>query len=410
MRTPGIFLTCVALAVAPAACDDRPDSPTVPPAPDEIELQPATAVDFPVTPGPIEAVTLPNGETLNLWPFTGRDVIGTETDPINVIFTGQVDLLSLRAALMGLDGDRTAFGFPPVFPFNCTWADAFGGIQTAYTEAAEWTGSAVQLECGAYDPLRFHIRLLEGGEGVVLGGAHFETLIPGTTDHQVLSWELAEQLVVADFMRTGLLDATVPVMPTGTINPSPYRDIPDLIYNGLPAELRALIGGPAGNVSAPVPLATDGKATIVNVATPATVETGLFQTRFTIQFDQVIPKPFCSSGPAHFLYVNGPVDLSLFVRVTDHGLSSYQRARAVLDLVQVDPTTSPPTPVGEGYRARVMQRSHTRVTDDWTMVSDWLIQAELPPTGPFRGKLQNRLHVGPGSSAFSENRVVCGEE
>ena len=39
----------------------------------------------------------------------------------------------------------------------------------------------------------------------VQGAAHFEVLIPGTTDHQVLSWIVARDLVVGDLMRSGLL-------------------------------------------------------------------------------------------------------------------------------------------------------------------------------------------------------------
>ena len=58
-------------------------------------------------------------------------------------------------------------------------------------------------ECGTYGPIRFHLRLVKLG-ALTIGNAHFEVLIPGTTDHQVLSWELAEQLVTYDLARTGL--------------------------------------------------------------------------------------------------------------------------------------------------------------------------------------------------------------
>ena len=119
---------------------------------------------------------------------------------------------------------------------------------------------AIQLQCGDYGPIRFHLRLFEAGQ-YTLANVHFELLIPNTTEHQVLSWELAEQLVVADFARSGLLSA--PPSLTAGINPAPWREIPAQIYNGVPVPLRAAIRGPLGNVSAPVPIGSDGRATIL---------------------------------------------------------------------------------------------------------------------------------------------------
>src|SRR3954469_22871396 len=165
------------------------------------------------------------GGSISIWPYTGVDFSGTPQDPINLVFTGKSDPRSIRSALMSLDGDRTAFGMPPVFPFNCTWSDAIGDLQTGYNATAAWVGSAVQLACGGYGPVRFHVRLFEAG-ATTLGNAHFEVLIPGTADHQVLSWELAEQLVKVDLIRSGLLDAADPLGSTGSINDSPFREIP----------------------------------------------------------------------------------------------------------------------------------------------------------------------------------------
>ncbi|MCX5737031.1 MAG: hypothetical protein NTZ61_00755, partial [Proteobacteria bacterium] len=153
------------------------------------------------------------GKALEFWPYTGNSFAGTPVDPVNLVFTGQADPVRIRAALLALDGDRTSAGFPDAYPFNATWVDAIGGdVQTTYVGADEgWVGSVVQLQLGGYDPLRIHLRLFRseqpfGATGVwTLGAAHFEVLIPGTADHQVLSWELAKQVVVADLMRAGLL-------------------------------------------------------------------------------------------------------------------------------------------------------------------------------------------------------------
>src|SRR5690606_11332242 len=111
--------------------------------------------------------------------------------------------------------------------------------------------------------LRFHLRLYRQGD-VTLGAVHFELLIPGTTEHQVLSWELAEQLVTVDLARSGLLGA--PPSQTGAINAAPtFRTIPAPIYNGVPVSLRAAIGGPLANVPDPVGISTNGSATVLTL-------------------------------------------------------------------------------------------------------------------------------------------------
>jgi hypothetical protein len=185
------------------------------------------------------------------------DDLNTSQDPVNLVITGAADPRDIRNALLGLGGTRGA-PFPPVFPFTCTWSDAIGGLMAGYGETAGWGGAAVQLQCGSYGPIRFHLRLVKLGD-FTIGNAHFEILIPGTTDHQVLSWELAEQLVTYDLARTGLLGAAP--APTAAITAAPaHRTIPAVIYNLLPADLRMLIGGPLGNVTTDVGIANDGRA------------------------------------------------------------------------------------------------------------------------------------------------------
>ncbi len=393
-----VLLTCVTTAGCDRATDVAPTalSPTVEP-----------GLSSPAVPTPLEAVATPFG-SVSLWPFTGVDVQGTPSDPINLIFLGQSDVRALRAALMFLDGDRTAYGLPPVPPFNCTWDDAVGASQTAYTESSGWSGSVVQLECGDYDPVRFHIRLFESGD-VTLGNAHFEVIVPGTSSHQVLSWELAKQLAVIDLLRTGLLDGSIPMVASTQIHPSPYREIPDFLYNGLPVELRGAIGGPLSDVAQPVPIWTDGTATAFNLVNAATISAGVATREFTIEFGQVIPKPFCAPGPGSFLYVSGPVEVRQTVRVTPSGnLHSSFMARGTLELTPVNPSTLPPTPIGKTYVARVLEVQHSVATDRHTLVSHLQIQAELPPMGADRGRLMSMLRVGPGSSAGSDLTVQCG--
>lgn len=392
LRAMGTVAGCAALL---SACD-AVDPP--------ISLAPNASLS--ALPAPPGLVTVPTpAGNLSFWPFTGVDFSGAPQDPLNLGFIGRTDPRALRAALMFLDGDRTAFGYPDDFPFNCTWKDAVGGNQTTYGAPAGWVGNGVQLECGSYDPLRFHVRLFDLG-GYTLGGAHLDLLITGTPDHQVISWELAEQLVAVDFLRSGLLDPTLPALPTGPINPSPFGEIPSIIYNEMPPELRALTGGPLDDVVDPVPIATDGEGTVLNVANAATGVTGIARQVFTIQFDLTIPKPFCASGPFDFVAVKGPIYLRQQVNLTPAGnLVSQFHAQGMLTLAPIDLATGEPG--SETYLAHVNEHHKNIVTDNVTLVSQFVLQAEIPPVGPFRGRLSTTLSVGPGHADHDALTIRC---
>jgi len=350
------------------------------------------------------------GTPLTIWPFTGTNFTGTPQDPINLIFLGQADPRDVRAALLSLDGDRTAFGLPDEFPFNCAWRDALGGdMQTAYTEAGGWVGSAVQLECGDYRVLRFHMRLFQAGD-YTIGNTHLDLLVPNTTQHQVISWELAEQLVTVDLLRSGLLDDAIPLFPAPGINPAPFRGIPSVIYNGMPPELRAMIDGPAADIpdGDSVGIQTDGSATVFNLARQAEAIPGTDTQEIVVEFDQVIPKPFCSSSPWDYLYVKGPVLLKQTTTLTPSGnLSTKFHASGMLDITPVNPLTSPLTPIGETYQAIVNQHDRALITDQVTLVSSFQLQIELPPVGADRGRLMVSLNVGPGQAYNYDITADC---
>ncbi len=364
----------------------------------------------PVPPGPAPSPLVTEsfgGESQEFWPFTGNNFFGIPQDPINLIFVGESDPRALRAALLFLDGDRTDYGFPDAPPFNFTWSDAMGDVQTAYATSSGWTANPIQLAAGPYGPIRFHLRLFDIGPWS-LGGAHFELQIPNTTEHQVLSWELAEQLVTVDFLRSGLLDLAVPLAPTGPINPSPFGEIPAIIYNGLPPELKGLIGGPLGDVTDPVPIPTNGVGTILNLSKSVEGEPLVARQSFPIEFNQVIPKPFCASGPYDFLLVQGTVNFNQIVVFTPSGnFISQFHAQGHLDLTPVDPSTTPPTPIGETYQAVINQIQKGILTDNVSLASSFQMRLEIPPTGPFHGQLLINLKVGPGNSSSYSLEVKC---
>jgi hypothetical protein len=378
-----IVLALLGLLVAGCEKSVDPSTKTTVETPDD-EMATLLAAPIPdvrgFVPSPLVSAQI-GQDAVQFWPYTGTNFTGEPQDPINLIFFGQADPLDIRAALLSLSGDRTALGFPAAPPFNSIWDDAIGDVQTAYgatnganvkQEAAlsadpagesrpdgfgvsrGWSGSVIQLACGPYEGMRFHLRLFKVGNWT-LGNAHLDVLIPGTTDHQVVSWEVAEQFVIADFMRSGLLDPAMPMIPTEQINDSPFRTIPAVIYNGMPAELRGLIGGPLGDVTADVPIGTDGHAMILNLANRVARVVEVRTQDFVINFDQTIPKPFCSSGPTDYLYVTGPVHLVQTARLSRTG--KYEvgfSASGELSATPIDPATGQPS--GEVLKASVRER------------------------------------------------------
>ncbi len=336
------------------------------------------------------AVSIAAG-ALTFWPYTGRSFNGEPVDPINVVFAGQASPLQIRAALMALDGDRTAYGIPPVPPFNQTWQDAIGGdVQTTWAaDGNGWVGSIIQLTLGDYGPLRIHLRLFQtgaacGGGCWTLGGAHFELQIPNVAEHQVLSWELAEQIVVVDLMRTGLLNPASPAVPTGPINAAPsFRVIPAMIYNLLPPELVALIQGPPQPVTEDVPIPSNGQGTLLDLVTPAPVPPGNWAQTLTVQYNQVVPRPYCSDGPGDYLYITGPVSFSLNTAVSAAGEYTGEVVYAgVLEAVPVDVSGGTPVPIGYPFKARVhgLQQGLLGVTGGWIDALD--AKVTLEEAGP----------------------------
>jgi len=314
------------------------------------------------------------GDHLNLWPWITPDG-ETMEDPVNLIFVGEAGALQIRAALLALDGDRSAYGFPPVFPFNATWSEAMGGVQAAYAEDGGWAGSVIQLQVGAYNPLRFHLRLYETGQsfdggGVwTLGGAHFDLLIPDTPEHQVISWELAEQIVMVDLIRSGLLHAAPGA--TQVINDEPgFRTIPVPIYNGMPDALKVACGLPPGPTAVPVPIPTNGRATILWLGGSTPVADDAVSEAFTIQFHQIIPKPFCATGPADVYMVDGPVDLRKTVQVKAPGRYTYQYQLSGM-------LTATPLGGGPSFEVNVHDIQNGMVHGD-----GWLVNSQVKRIAP----------------------------
>jgi hypothetical protein len=387
-------VTLLAGAVALSACDGI--------VPTETDPGPRFAVSEAPAPASLMSV-MAAGATRTLWPFTGTSV-GADvhaSDPINLIFVGDADPLSIRAALLSLDGDRTAF--PPLPFFGCMWGDAMGGNQTAWSDAEGWSGSAIQLECGSYTGLRFHLRLFRAGEWT-LGNAHFETVIPGTHEHEVLNWELAEQFVTADLARAGVLVAPPAVTPA--INPRPFfRTINPLLYwHPQLVPLHPIINAVVMDPQT-IGIRTDGQATVLTLGNAVRSVPGHTRQEIEIAFDQIIPKPFCA-GPADYLYVQGPLKLRQEVTVTPAGVLTREfHASGELVATPVTPITRQPlgppalATISGLYKGMVSSRLHSTSS---------LLTQSLLREGEEPQRLMTELQVGPHGVTRIRRQEQCG--
>ena len=337
--------------------------------------------------------------TSTFWAYTGEDFTGDAKDPINAVFTGYAEPLRIRAALRRLNGDRSAFGIPNVAPFNCTWKDAIGDEQTGYAQAEGWTGSAVQLSCGDWS-LRFHLRLFAEG-AVTLAGTHMDLNIPGTNEHEVISWELPEQLLTIDMIRAGIL-ASAPGL-TGQINAAPtFREIRAPVYAGIPAALKAIAGITAGPQ-----IPTDGRARLFNVGKAEPIVADVVEQQFTIQFNQFIPKPFCG-GPTDFLFVQGPIVFTGVAQVTSSGV--YHRestATADLTAVPVNPLTG--QPIGAPLHGLVTDEHLAQVTAAGVSARGHKLQQLFDGAGVLQASQDDKISAGTIGNDAVTRVTNCGQ-
>jgi hypothetical protein len=386
----------LALAVSIGCTGDR--DPVAPDMPDaELSRYPAPA-------------GLVTADGFAFLPYTLNHYQAANQDPINLIFTGNVDPLTIRAALMSLNGDRSGLAainplLAPLAAFDCTWKDALGGDEQVTYVDDKWAGSVIQLACGDYQPYRVHMRLFQTGDHTV-ANAHFEILIPGTADHQVLSWELAETLVWADFVRGGLGG---PAGAAPGINQAPtFRTIIPQIFNALPGELKYIVTGDPGYVaSGPVGIPNDGNATIVQVAASVSPQPGSFEQHITLPYDIVAPKPICNPNGDKYIYITGSVELWQTDVLTPTGEYRMKfRASGQLTVTPVNPLTG--EAIGAPQTAKIEQDQSARLWHRTASTSRWFAQTLLPVRSPEGGRNTMFLEWGPLGLTLYKASEVCG--
>jgi hypothetical protein len=272
--------------------------------------------------------------------------------------------------------------------------DAMGYEQAAWGEGEGWAGGAVQLACVASSaqPLgtffRFHVRLFRIGAHT-LGAAHFEVLIPGTAEHEVLSWDLARQLVLYDVGRADVLSAapgSAALVPTET-----FRAVRRPVYDALVSfglgPVLSRLGLVAPTWPADVPIPTRGGAAVVATAISFEPVRARLEAATEVVYDVVIPKPFCSSGTPDptddFVRLQGPLRFAQTVLTNPSG--KYERRYLIggtltvtpMRMVQLPTPTTPPkyAPTGEPVLEAAISETHRgMLTDQYAQVTERVSQ------------------------------------
>ncbi len=351
---------------------------------------------------PADTVTLPAAlGSIDLWPYTGTDFSGEPSDPVNLFFAN-VDPRAVRQALMALDGDRTSSpipggpSYPPAPPFDCTWRDAMGYEQTSWAETEGWVGSEIQLVCidpaaPFGNPFRFHLRLFRQGS-LTVGAAHFELLIPGTAEHEVLGWDFARDFVTFDTLRGGVLASPSPVglIPAGyfrEIRYPVYKPLYDaaqaptpagvglkmlLVQLGLPVFPTPLPVGPV-----PIPTTGYGFALVPDFVFAPVAER--IRTEYVANYDVVAPKPFCNPTGSEYVRLQGRLRFDLGVRGDESG--NFLRTYDIKGRLQVTPW-NPITnvPVGKPSPAKIREQHAAVLTDCYGQVYESASQELLGKT------------------------------
>jgi len=366
-------VSAVVLILVASACDGDRKSPL-----NEITAPPSAQVQSNGFAAPSGIVTVAEGGIeASVWPYTSTGFSPSPQDPVNLVFTGAADPRQIRSTLLSLSGS----GRPgPLASFTCTWTDAVGDPQTSYSESEGWVGSSIQLQCGNFYGPRFHVRIFRQGN-VTVANAHYEILIPGTNQHEVLSWELAEGLVAADIARSGFLGA-VPT-PSAVITAAPY-------YRAVQAPVAAMLAAPQiaalglhvnGDGTASIP--NDGRATMLRLVGAAPVTDGTANSDFVIQFGQVIPKPFCAAGTIGYLFASGPINVHMQSGIVDGNFESTTTSTGTLTLVEFNPFSR--QPVSAPYQGAVSETTSIKLTDGAAWVDFFSTREETPDNGTTRG-------------------------
>jgi len=260
-----------------------------------------------------------------------------------------------------------------------------GYEQTSWAETEGWVGSEIQLVCidpaaPFGNPFRFHLRLFRQGS-LTVGAGHFELLIPGTAEHEVLGWDFARDFVTFDALRAGVL---APPAPVGLIPAGSFREIRYPVYKSLydaaqastpeGVGLRMLLEAlglpvfpevlPPGE-PVPIPTLGYGLALVPDfVFVPAAEK---IRTKYAADYDVVAPKPFCNPTGSEYVKLEGRVHFDLGVRGDESG--NFLRTYDIKGRLQVTPWNPiANVPVGKPSPAKIREQHAAVLTDRYGQI------------------------------------------
>jgi hypothetical protein len=354
------------------------------------------------------------GERLTVWPYTTDD-LRTPSDPVNLVFLN-ADPRAIRQELLKLDGDRTGSPFAALPMGDCTWEDGMGNEQAAFGRPERWVGGAIQLVCVHHGfplgdpavPFRYHVRLFRIGAHT-LGGAHFELLIPGTAEHEALSWDLARELVAYDLGPGRAGAVIVPPELVGLIPGGYFRAVRRPIYDGLTGPssppglmyfLETVLRLVPPDATSDVPIPTSGEArafiTDIEFAPARTHEVTTTQVDYGVD----VPKPFCATGPGDFVHLGGRLQFTLSVSTLPSG--HYERTHTIGGTLRVTPLGPGAGPAAD---ASIFELHRAWIGDRRAQATEQAQQSLLGD--PFQTKAWS---FAAGDVDRFLEKVVCGVE
>ena len=284
-----------------------------------------------------------------------------------------------------------------------------GYEHAAFVEPAGYVGGAVQLACvtpGAPlgSPFRFHIRLFRSGPNTV-GNAHYEFLVPGTAEHEVLSWDLAREFATFDMGRTGRLTeapSSVAMIPPGCVKAVRRPVFQALVAAGAGPLLASL--GLALPASGDVPIPTSGAARGFVASLRVKRDSVRQATTTRVQYSIVVPKPFCATGPTDLVKLEGPLDFAMTVTTDRSG--GYERSYVMGGTLTVTPlqvTSTGIVPSGDPVTGLIFEQHRGTLDDHRGQVTEQGAQILL---GDPRQSMRWRFAAGV-ADRFARD-IVCG--
>ena len=214
---------------------------------------------------------------------------------------------------------------------------------------------------------------------------------------------MPQQLLTADLACTGLLGAAP--TPAAQTHSQFFGEIPAAVWDGMPAGLRQLTGHSPSAV-APVPILSTGYAMPFELAGRVPVTPDEEVEDLAVQWNQIIPKPFCAAGPAHFVRVEGPLRFTQRSGIDASG--EHHTEMVAQGRLRITPIT-PPDGSFESYDAEIVVNQVGTITDEMTKTLLNDLRRELPDLGPFRGTSHDRVQTGPTAAASMHLlNVGCG--